>query len=180
MTARDLNELFDLARAGDSSAEKQLFGYLSERFRRFARLRIWDPSNADEVVQETMVTILREYRALEVTSSFTAWAYKVLDNRIMTCLQSQRTRDRRMDRDTSVEILGTSSPDIDLRRRLIECLKKVCGVNRRYGRVLNFHSQGYSTPEICERVNLKESTLYSLLHRSRALLQRCLETGDIK
>jgi RNA polymerase sigma-70 factor (ECF subfamily) len=181
VTAQDLNKLFDRARAGDAAAEKQLFDYLTDRFRQFARLRIWNPSDADEVVQETMVVICREYMALEITSSFTAWAYKVLDNRILACRQSQQTRIRRIESDDSViETLAKPTVDPDLRRQLVECLRKICAANRRYGRVLNYHSQGYGTDEIKERLSLKESTLYSLLHRSRAMLRRCLESGEVK
>jgi len=179
--ARALNELFDRARAGDVSAENQIFDYLSERFRQFARLRIWNPSDVDEVVQETMEAICREYRTLEIKSSFTAWAYKVLDNRILACLQSQQTRIRRIESDDSVlDTLAIPGVDPELRRRLVECLRKICAVNRSYARVLNYHSQGYETDEIRERLKLKDSTLYSLLHRARSMLRRCLESGEIK
>jgi len=181
VTAKDLNNLFNQARAGDSSAGDQLFSYLSERFRQFARLRVWNSLDADEVVQETMVTICREYRTLEITSSFTAWAYKVLDNRILTCLQTQQTRNRRLETgDSAIDALAAPAIDPELRRRLVDCLRKICATNRRYGRVLNYHSQGYGTDEIKERLSLKESTLYSHLHRSRAMLRNCLESGDIK
>ena len=181
MTARELNQLFDQARAGNPAAEKQFFDYLAERFRRFVCLRIWNPTDVDDVVQEAMMTICREYRNLVVTDSFTAWAYKVLDNRVLSFVQAQQTRMRRLDPDDST-IDGRPSPTFDpeLRRRLTECVRKICAANLRYARILNLHSQGYETGEICARLELRENTLYSLLHRARALLRRCLETGDVR
>jgi RNA polymerase sigma factor (sigma-70 family) len=180
VTAKELNSLFAQARTGDSTAEKRLFEYLSERFRQFARHRIWDPMDADEVVQETIMTICREYRSLEITASISAWAYKVLDYRILTHVQAQQTKCRRTATDPlALETIPAVSPHLELRRRLIDCLRKICVTNRRYARVLNLHSQGYETPEICKRLELRENSMYSLLHRSRAMLRRCLETGAI-
>jgi RNA polymerase sigma factor (sigma-70 family) len=134
--------------------------------------------DADEVVQETIMTICREYRSLEISISISAWAYKVLDNRILTHMQTQQVRNRRTAADpAALDTIPAASPHLELRRRLIDCLRKICLTNRRYARVLNLHSQGYETEEICRRLDLKENTLYSLLRRSRMMLRRCLETG---
>lgn len=172
--------MFDRARSGDGEAEHQLFQYLSERFRRFARHRIANDPDADEVVQEAIMTICREYRNIEVAISITAWAYKVLDNRILTYLQGRRTMRQRMSQQSNaLDYVPAESVNEELRHRLLECLKKICSANQRYARVLNLHSQGYETSHICDRLDLKENTLYSLLHRGRALLRRCLETGEI-
>jgi len=180
VTAKELNSRFDRARSGDVEAENQLFQYLSERFRRFARHRIANDLDADEVVQEAMMTICREYKNIEVTLSITAWAYKVLDNRILTYLQGQRTMRQRMSQQSNaIDFVPAVTVDNELRRRLLQCLRKICSAHGRYARVLNLHSQGYETSYICERLDLKENTLYSLLHRGRALLRRCLETGEI-
>ncbi len=180
MTARELNDLFDVARSGDIEAEHRLFSYLGERFRRFARHRIANDLDADEVTQEAIMTICREYKSIEITVSISAWAYKVMDNRILTYLQGRRTMKQRVSHQpNALDYVPAVTVDVELRRRLLECLRKICAAHRRYARVLNLHSQGYETSHICDRLDLKENTLYSLLHRGRAMLRRCLETGEI-
>ena len=83
------------------------------------------------------------------------------------------------DRDAVVEDCQGLEIDPDLQRRLVDCLRRISVVNRRYGRTLILHAQGYETEEVCRRIGLKESTFYSLLHRGRAMLQRCLDTGEV-
>jgi RNA polymerase sigma factor (sigma-70 family) len=179
--ATDLNTLFEHARSGDSAAESVLFSYLLERFRYLAALRIWDPMEVEEVIQAAMLIICREYKTLEITSSFTAWVHKVLDNRIRTHVRSIRGRERRFESDTDmVEASQALTEDLDLRRRLIECLRMICTANRQFARVLNFHSQGYQAEEVCERMGLPKNSYYSLLRRGRMMLSKCLESGKVK
>jgi RNA polymerase sigma factor (sigma-70 family) len=179
--ASDLNTLFDRAKSGDSGAESELFSYLLERFRYLAALRIWDPMDVEEVIQGAMLIICREYKTLEVTSSFAAWVHKVLDNRIHTYTRSVRGYKRRIDSDTDVvEAAPATTEDLDLRRRLIDCLRTICTANRQFARVLNFHSQGYQTEEVCERMRLPKNSYYSLLRRGRMMLSKCLESGKVK
>jgi RNA polymerase sigma factor (sigma-70 family) len=179
--AADLNTLFEHARSGDSAAESELFSYLLERFRYLAALRIWDPMDVEEVVQGAMLIICREYKTLEITASFAAWAHKVLDNRIRTHVRSMRGHERRIDSNTEmVEACQATAEDLDLRRRLIDCLRMICRANRQFARVLNFHSQGYQTEEVCERLRLPKNSYYSLLRRGRMMLSKCLESGKVK
>jgi RNA polymerase sigma factor (sigma-70 family) len=181
MSAKRLNHLFEMAQSGNPDSESELFEYLSARFRLFARHRIWNPTEADEVVQESLLTICREYKSLDVAVSFSAWAYKVLDNRLLNLLEVKRRRQNRTAEDNfEPDSVPGPTADVGLRRRLLDCLKKIGAENRKYSRALNLHAQGYGTDDICRRIGIGENTFYSLLHRGRALLQKCLETGEIK
>jgi RNA polymerase sigma factor (sigma-70 family) len=181
VTDHSLTDLCERARTGDTLAETQLLERLTARFRYFARQRIWNAADADELVQEALVVICREYKGLTITQSFAAWAWKVLDNRILAYIRSQAARNRRIDRDApDADAFAAPASDPEVRRRLIDCLGRIGKVNQRYARVLNLHTQGYGTEEICARMELKPNTLYSLLHRGRAMLRSCLETGALE
>ncbi len=179
MSSAQINTLFDDARSGSAQSEQQLFSLLLERFRLIAHQRLWDSADADEVTQEALLVVAREYRDLTVTVSFAAWAQKVLDNRILARIAGNRIGEARR-----APMSGESEPaidtDVELQVSLTDCLRRIGQVNRDYARALNYHCQGYETEEICRRMQLKRSTLYSLLHRGRALLKRCLETGEAK
>ena len=55
----DIQALHDLARQGDDQAEQQLFEALSVRFGLFAKRRIQNPEDSEEVVQEALLAVAR-------------------------------------------------------------------------------------------------------------------------
>ncbi len=114
------------------------------------------------------------------TASFAAWAYKVLDNRILASRQRSQRQAQRLSHspensDPPGPGLGTADPV--LKRKLQDCLRLVARSNTRYARALNLHYQGYETDEICRRLDTKQNTFYSILSRARSLLETCLKKG---
>ena len=53
-----INELYNLARDGDKSAESELFRELTERFWVFAHRKVWDKEKAEEIVQNALATVI--------------------------------------------------------------------------------------------------------------------------
>ena len=178
----DINSLYSLAKGGDVDAENKLFSSLLVRFRHFADHRIWNSADAEETSQEALMTISKEYKDLKIDSSFEAWAYKVLDNRILKYIQTKKRNKEKIEKmaenDTKEMVAG--NPDLDIKRKLIDCLHKLGSANTRYARILNLHYQGYSTDEICAKMDITTSNLYTTLSRARSLLEYCLQTGKIK
>jgi RNA polymerase sigma factor (sigma-70 family) len=176
----EINDLHKLASAGDKDAEEALFAGLSARFRLFARQRTGSRSEAEEVTQEALKTIYEKYRDIEFETSFSGWAYQVLNNKLMTTI---RTRDRRRDKLAeavpATESIPRDTAPGDLEARLLKCLRAVNKVNPRHARILNLHHLGYQAEEICSRLKLNRSNFYSILSRARSLLERCLKEGKI-
>jgi len=178
---QDLNVLYCLAKEGNRAAEQSLFACLSERFRAFARRRYWGEESYEDIVQDALATISREYEGLQITSSFAAWAYKVLKNRMLTVKRTQRLRARwTIPMAEAMELLCVESVEPDLGYRLLRCLEKIGQANVQYARILNLHYQGYTTEEICARINIPRNTFYTILFRARAMLRNCLEKGEIR
>ena len=181
---RDMNlkALYKNTKKGDEKSEDKLFQYLSERFGQFAHRRIWDEENAKEIVQEALMLIAKEYRSISFNTSFQAWAYKVLDNKILNYIKKRRQRGDRVVTVADVSEVGNMTIDADpeLRTSLLECLKKVGKASRRHARILDLHYLGYKTKEICDRLKLSSNGFYIILHRARKMLEICLETGKVK
>jgi len=74
----DLDELYTQAAGGDQHAESELFAKLTVSFRLIAHHRGWDGPDAEEIVQEALMAIARDYREITVKKSFAAWAHTVL------------------------------------------------------------------------------------------------------
>ena len=176
----DLTNLARRAGTGDTTAEAQLMKHLSVSFRLFAQQRVWNDEDAEEVVQDALIVVLAKYREIAFETSFSGWAYQILNNKIMDYVKKKQTR-RRLDEQRTTTGRSGDNPvsDPSLRKRLIDCFRKLHGRNIRHARVLNLSYQGYSTEEICKKLKVKESHLYVLLMRARKTLLACLGKGDM-
>lgn len=148
---------------------------MAVRFRIIADHKIWNDQDAEDVVQNALVVVVREYRAIEITISFAAWAYKVLDNKVLSYIKAKAQRVVISEDDPP----GRSGAEPLLKIRLKDCVQKVRRANARYGQTVVMHYQGYTTGEICEKLGVTPQNFYMILSRARALLKRCLETGEI-
>ena len=171
----DINSLFRTARDGDRQAEEQLFSVLAVRFGILANHKIWNKQDAEDVVQNALAVVAREYKCTDISVSFAAWAYKVLDNKLMSHFKGNRQGVVAYDSD----LPDQSGIDPLLRVRLRDCVKKVRRANTKYGHAVLLHYQGYTTREVCEKLGVTPQNFYMILSRARAMLKRCLESGDI-
>jgi RNA polymerase sigma factor (sigma-70 family) len=154
---------------------------LIERFERFAKQRIWDNNEVDDIVQSAMEVVAREFRSIEIDISFTAWAYKVLENKMLNYFSSKKRERSRFEPLSGISGQESSyQQDPILKSRLLNCLKKLNNKNSRHARVVNMRYQGYNTEEICEKMGLSRNGIYILLSRARKMLENCLKTGEIK
>ncbi|HUU44538.1 MAG TPA: sigma-70 family RNA polymerase sigma factor [Acidobacteriota bacterium] len=177
----DTNSLHNLARTGDQAAEEELFRRLGARFRLFVEHRVGCRQDAEEMVQDTLLVILKKYKKTDITTSFAAWAYRVLEFEILRYYKKKGLRERKFgELQRSESGREGRSSDPTLKRRLLDCLVRIGRQNRKYARILNLHYQGYTTGEVCRRLDLTENYSYVLLSRARSMLAECLDRGDIK
>jgi RNA polymerase sigma factor (sigma-70 family) len=174
-----INALHAKAGTGDKVAEEKLFQALSVRFYRFACQRVWDEEDAREVVQDTLMKIAKVYRDREFTTSFSAWAYKVLKNQMIDHLGKRQRMDTVQQRSEGDDFISTPAPDPVLELKLLDCLKKIGRQNIKFARTLNLKYQGYSVEDICTRLEISRENLYTILSRARSALELCLEKGGI-
>lgn len=177
----ELNSLHAAARAGDQAAEEQLFFIFLESFRLIVEHRIREMQDAEDVVQNALVVISQKYKDIDVETSFAGWAHQVLENTIMKHYRTQQTRQRKfVPMNSCVEPEAADNPDPTLKRRILECLRKIRQVNNRHARIINLHYQGYTVDEICGKLRITRNSLYITLSRVRSMLRLCLEKGDIQ
>lgn len=177
----NLNNLYKLAASGDGQVQKQLFDHLFVSFRLFVRQKVSDSEEAEEVIQAAMTKIADKYREIEITSSFAAWAHKVLKNEILTYYRSRSSRRKRFESLADAEeTKPASSTDPTLKAQLLECIRKMNQPYPRHVRILNLHYQGFGTEEICRKMEVSQTNFYVILSRARTMLRNCLTTGDIE
>jgi len=173
-------KLLECARNGDRNAERVLFERLRARFGLFARQRVGSVDDAEDIVQDALKTVFEKYGTMEFETSFTGWAYQVLMNKILSHSRAARVHRERFRPEEGVDVLGPVSEPGVLVIRLLDCLRKLHTVNPRHARILNLNYQGFEVDEICRRLDLNRTNLYTILSRARAALQYCLDKGVIK
>jgi len=167
------------ARDGDLSAEQQLFSHLLVRFTLLAKRRV-GTEDARDIAQDACLTVLQKMRAGEAPDHFDAWSYSILRMRIGNYYQKNRVRQRVLPDEVAlrqVEQMASVGANPEQLRHLLSCVRKIIVKFPRYARVLNLVHQGYTTAEICRRLNIKPGNLYVVLNRGRRMLSDCLNAG---
>ena len=175
----NVNELHEKVRNGDQAAEQALFQLLTESFLIFVEQRIWDNQDKKEVVQEALATIAAKYRDIEFTTSFSAWAYRVLEFKLKNYYRRKKKREKEFIPSERDNTMVTEDFNPVLKLKLQECLRKVNNAYPRHARVLNLFYHGFNAEEICKRMELTRNNFYIILSRARAMLKKCLQEGDI-
>lgn len=171
----EMDALAEKARAGDASAERQLFEKLHERFRYLAKRKVGEES-CEDLAQEACATVFEKYRNETFTVGFLPWAHGVLRMKIGNYLQRKRRMAGREDElGEETDFRAGAAVDPDLKRFLLECLRELVRSARQYARILNLSYHGYGTEEICGRLGIKANHYYVALSRGRTRLQRCLQ-----
>ncbi|MFH2035679.1 MAG: sigma-70 family RNA polymerase sigma factor [Candidatus Zixiibacteriota bacterium] len=177
----NVNDLYRDAVGDNQLAEKNLFQALRASFRVILQHKNIKAEDAEEIIQEALITIGKKYKVMEEINNFSAWSYVVLRNKLIDFLKVKKYTKYK----PTLE-LTDSYPDkqthIDNRLldKLINCFRKVSKKNPKQARILNLNFQGFPTEEICKKLGITRNNMYSILSRARSLLEYCLEKGDLK
>ena len=181
--------LVEQLRRADAGAVEALVGAYGDRVYRLAIRITGNPSDAEEVVQDTLWTVSRKIDSFRGAAAFGSWVYRITANAAY-----QKMRGRRSKRsEVSWEDLGPTFDDegqhvevtVDWSRRLkdpaIETeLRSVLStaidelpMDHRTAFLLH-DVEGLSNPEIAETLDVKLGTVKSRVHRARLFLRRRL------
>ena len=169
-------QLASKARLGDSKAIELLISHLRVRFLVVAKRRIGE-KDAEDIVQDACIAIAQGVRNGCPLERFDSWAFKVLRNKIGNYLQHRGVVHRSVQyRLQEVESTPSFEPAslVLVKLQLIKCFRHLLATNSLYARVLNLSFQGYTTKEICKRLQIKTGHLYVALQRSRQMLGNCM------
>ena len=174
----DINALYEKSRDGTKDAEEALFQALSVRFHLFVSRKVMNEEDGKEIVQDALMTISANYRNIEFTTSFSAWSYKVLQNRILNYFKMKKRHVISYEAEpTDNKDLSRWSGDPQFTTDLLDCLAKIGRTNRTFARALSLKFQGYAAEEICRKLEVTPGNFYVIVSRARSLLKKCLERG---
>ena len=133
-------------------------------------------AEAEDVIQETWIRAVSNLRGFRWEAAFRTWVTGIAVN---LCREALRKRGRR--RETSTELLppeavgGVTRPDPGRRMDLEDAIRSLPDG---YRTVLVLHDlEGFTHPEIAERLDIAVGTSRSQLHHARHAIRKHLARG---
>jgi RNA polymerase sigma-70 factor (ECF subfamily) len=186
--------------AGDESAFAELVDQLGPSMIRTAMLTVSSRAVAEEVVQETWISVLRALDRFEGRSSLRTWIFAILGN----CARRRADRERRsipfaavgdeqpaeLDRffssdhgrwpqcwTTLVEDLGSVPEDALLADEALATVRAAIDALPEAQRLVITlrDAEGWSSEEVCAHLSITENTQRVLLHRARTRVRGAVE-----
>lgn len=161
---------------------KEFIGLLaahSQRIYRYIYNLVPDPDQAQDVYQESVLTLWEKFGEYRADEPFLPWAYRFAYFKVLAQRKNNRRQPTLLDDDV-LEILAEEQVREDERleaqlRILSGCLEKLPQKERR---LLEVRYDGRATvAQIAQETGGLADTLYRVLHRVRKKLLQCIERG---
>jgi RNA polymerase sigma-70 factor (ECF subfamily) len=189
---RDQTEraLVERLRGRDEHALAELSSLYGHKIFQLALRYMRNHEDAEEVVQDVLLKVFRKIGMFRGDSALSSWIYRITFNTAMSRLR--RTRATRLAEVTDIELGATLRGDDaaahdpadwsqmadeamlrqEMRERLVAAVGDLPEIYREP--VILRDLKGLSTEEASLKLNVKDQTLKSRLHRGRALLRERL------
>ncbi len=161
------------AQIGKSAAMEQLLRLWYPKFLRYSTHQLNDSDAANDVVQETLMTIAKKISKVKDPAAFPKWAYQILHRR---GIDHQRKEIRRREREASSieasQIAVEPDQEVDATQRIGAALS---GLGELSYNVVHLHYlHGLSLRDIARICRIPEGTVKSRLHTARGQLKQLL------
>jgi len=167
--------LIDAARDGDRGAIVKLLERYRDSVFRFGIRMCQSDADAEDVVQETLLTAAQKIETFRGDASFSSWLYAIARS---GCSRRRRTTRREAEVDPEVVADASIHPeDVVSQRRLGAILERaLSSLDPAYREVLLLRDvEGLTTPETATAMSLSEAAVKSRLHRAREMLRQRVE-----
>lgn len=176
-TARTMDDLVRLAKSGDSEALEKLLASIAPSIQRFGMRMCQNDHDSEDVLQDTLMTILRHLPEFEGRSSFTSWVFALTRS---ACTRRRRglknkpglELDEVIDVDASGQTPEQGAGDREMSRILEQALAQLPDEYREV--ILLRDVESLTAPEAAEALGISVDALKSRLHRARQALRNTL------
>jgi RNA polymerase sigma-70 factor (ECF subfamily) len=160
--------LFERLIAGDLRA----FDLLYDRFERplfgFIRSQLRDVADAEDILHETFMSVLRERAARHEVRSFKAWLFQVARNLCLNRIRTQRRAGRALEAAAQVEAVAPPSAAADhaleRREQLVLLQRAVERLPAALAEIYRLRAAGMSYDELAEILDVPVGTVKSRIH----------------
>lgn len=166
------------AQAGDRSAQTQLLTLLAGRLRAFFIRRLaGDASQAEDLVQETLLAIHLKRATYDPGQSFTPWAYAIARYKLIDFIRRSGGR-RSIPLEDAGELLAEDNPEEGaVRRDVASLLARLPARQRALMQDVKLH--GLSMEEAADRAGMSVTAAKVSVHRSMKRLMKEVSDEDL-
>jgi len=171
-----LSELMARALCGDAAAYEQALRAISRIVRAYARARVGE-TLADDVVQETLLTVHRARHTYDPRRPFGPWLQAITHSRVVDTVRRTRRHARH---ETVLDVEPASAPESQAsvpraRHDLEAAMHQLPPQQRRVIRMLKF--DGMSASEVARALGLSVSNVKVVAHRGYKAMRQRLKGG---
>lgn len=172
-------ELFALLKQGDQFAYTEIFERYTEVLLRHAFRLLADREEANDVIQDVLMTLWQKRETLEFKTSLSAYLYAAVRNRIFDLLSHQKVVLRYAASISSFMVEGYNMVDDQIREkelaRVIE--KEILALPERMRVVFLLNKkEGLSYKEIAEKLNITDQTAKQQVYKALKQLKLKIDT----
>jgi len=178
------------------ATSEQSWRQLRQRLLRHARMMVFEPAQAEDLVQESLIAVLEKPDAHRGDSTLVTWGIAILKHKIADWYRSPHQQRRVWNQTEEAEPANESSDDLydeqgsykeavpswqqpekhEAQRQMMSvmetCLKHLPAQTRRVFMMREW--LGFETTESCERLSLSADNCRMVLHRARMGLRSCM------
>lgn len=182
MSSQD--EMITRARQGDREALAQLYQAYRDNVYRICLRMVRNPSDAEDLVQETFLRVINKIHTFRGDSQFTTWLYRVTKNVALMQLRKPKFAtldfDDANDRDEFLDSVNRASTATDADEQATDGVLLEVAIQQLpsgYGKVLVLHDVlGYRHNEISKMTGITANNSKSRLCRARRMLRGVLQS----
>lgn len=173
-----------MAQQGNAAAFDFLYRQHSPRVYALCLRMVKNPTQAEDLTQETFLAVLRGIRGFRGQSAFTTWLHQVARNTVLMCFRKKKLKE------TSLEEMAESDSEsgrlrkeLGISDRQLESIADrllvqaaLAQLSRGFRNALVLHDvQGYEHPEIAALLGCATGTSKSQLHKARSRVREQLK-----
>jgi RNA polymerase sigma-70 factor (ECF subfamily) len=166
------------AQSGDSAALEELLTDIAPAVRRFGMRMCKSPHNADDVLQDTLLTISKNLGSFEGRSSFSSWVFALTRSACSRMQRGLKNRPPVSDETVPDQRDDAPSPEDQAEGREIGGVlaRALDGLADDYREVILLRDvEGLTAPEAADALGVSVDALKSRLHRAREALRNAMK-----
>ena len=171
------NKLVRLAKLGDHQAFEQLIKPLQDKIYRRALQASDHPSDAEDIMQDTLLTAYSKLHTFRQEALFSSWVYQICTYQILMYHRKQQLRKQKESMLTDMmlkEVVFDS--EFFMQELLIHLKKVIMQLDHTYQPIMLLWIQGRSIKQIQSITQLSISAIKSRLHRAKKTIKIHLQS----
>ncbi len=165
--------------SGDDLALPRLIERWQSRLVNYARMTTNDTDLANDIVQDTWITVIKKIRSLRDSRSFRPWLYRIVAHKIYDHFKHVKVKNDHIDASRPSEnpkVVDSSQQLLESRQEMNLVLNKL---SREHRAVLVLHYlEEFEIQDIAGILSIPSGTVKSRLHHARVNFKQLLEALD--